>query len=361
MRKLFLIVGIACTVAAFAIFLRKTGENPFSRRGPQRAFKSADQRVSRISFSPNGNHLVFVVYDEAGDFHETDTYLYSLGRKTITRLNTNKDGYITGPLCWAADSIRVGYNEERPGVGSFYSGRVLNVETNSVEEKFSIFFLGWSPDGDKQLFHNLYTNEVFVKEVGKPTWSVLPKRLGEGKDVYCWSGDSRSFVYSDTMHDIQEYRLEENVVRNVGLLGEYSIRGFFHPSLSTNSVYFLTDREPKGSGRGVVVWKTDLRAGETVKFFDSGLDPEGELISQMFFGPGDSPIYLVLYKKDTRALVRLDPLTKKTETVFTGQFAAWDYSSKRDLVAITLEEDKHRTLHLFNVKTGQIERIFPAR
>jgi Tol biopolymer transport system component len=113
MRKIFLAIAVLSFAAACVIIAgQKRIRQPFSRSSVWKSNSQNDRVISGVAFSPDGEKLIFLVYDESGPYHATQTYLYSLRDKTVRRLPTNGDGWVSGFL-WSSDSIHVGFNRSK--------------------------------------------------------------------------------------------------------------------------------------------------------------------------------------------------------------------------------------------------------
>lgn len=362
MRKIFLIIGLACTIAAVYLIQDKAPKIPISFDGTWKADMKDDGRLMWVALSPDGKYLAFVEYDESGENHATHTYLYSLDKKTLRPLPTNENGWVQ-QLFWSPDSTKLAFNHSRPHQyrGVEY-GRVLSLKTNSIVREFNIAFKGlapWSPDGKRLILSS--RGGGFVKEVGRPVWTRMEESFG-GKAIH-WTPDSRGLLYvTPDSGSIMRIDIADGISRRLATLRDFNVNMFaMRPGRRSDVVYLLTSRDKEQSGRRpTVIRKLDMETGKISEVLDTGLDPDkGEFMNNnaLHVGPRDDVIYYW-----ERGLIRLDTTTQERETVLDGGFYLWDYSPKEDVFAFTRYEGKGgQSLKLLYARTGKIEHVYSLK
>ncbi|RJP25552.1 MAG: hypothetical protein C4520_02265 [Candidatus Abyssobacteria bacterium SURF_5] len=366
MKRWSLAVGICCFIAAAGIVVLRRNENPFV---PSDKWRLSNEEyhgtVLFPVFSPDGEKLFFRVRNESGTFGTLDTYVYLLEEKTLRKLNLPET---SGWIGCTPDSLHLFYTMARPHNRYFYDSYVYSVDSDSVVEKHKLMWGGWqrpySPDGKWQLFANQMKEYLYMKLVGEPIWVQLPDILYKG--IPYWSGDGKSIlcVCSDK-RKIVKYDIEGGFLSKLLEYDDFEVRPLLYPSPYANEAIVLTSRKLK-EYFPVVLRKMDIDSGQITYSFDSALDPEGNAIGAVYFPPQKNRLYYSTnqytvegeLKGEPPKTVILDTASGQTETLLSKEHVPRAYCSLRDAFAVTLRKDV-KVLYLFDVKTRNLERIFP--
>lgn len=358
MRKVFLFIGIGCTLAAFSLLSRHRDFDPRSSlTGGWKARPEQHGCIWDAYFSPDGKRLLFRVKDELGNQSRADTYLYSLSDGNTRKLPISRLPDFPGQP-WAPDSKHIAFYESS-------ACEIFNLETNSVVETFRTALREWSPDGKKQLFVNYMTNDMYLRDVESGDWTVLPREVGESRLI--WSRDCSSLLYFDwDTKNIMQYTIKDGTVSKLASLNGYGNRFYalLVPSRLTDYVYFTAPRQrAERFGQKVILRRLDIRSGAIEDVFDSGLDQDKGGIGLIYLTQTEDPMYY--YQsiteedgKQNRSMMTLNMKAGESKVLWEGNYRYRDYSYKADMFAVTTNDS--RTICLFDVKTKTLRQIFPA-
>jgi hypothetical protein len=365
-KLLFFLLGAGAYLVAGALLMARAKSNPFSVTPKWwLANKEYDKVVATASFSPDGRKLFIEVRNESGELSEVDPYLYELNEKVLRPCTIER---YCGSAYWAPDSRHLAFNQFAPHMRYLREGCVYDIERNIITEHFSIMLGGgwrqhWSPDGEWLLFLHPVTRKRYAKQMGEPVWIELP----EGIPLPFWSNDGTTMIgYKPEERALYKFDFVKQSSRILALFDEHKIRPVFYRSPYANEAFVLAYGKP-GDRFCTVVQKISIDTGQ-ITSFDTGLDPGTASLIGVFVPREENLLYFNTYQGTVDAkpvgeppkLVLLNTRTGEMETVLSGRYRFYDYCGIRDMFAITLPEDGHKKLYLFDVKTKRFEQIFPS-
>lgn len=163
-------------------------------------------------FSPDGNRLAFLSFDEDGDRLVVET-LASAGPRRTIRLPSGRGGYFE-PI-WSPDGRHLALSDIRAGLWlvDMVSGSVRQIDAGTHMNDLT-FEAAWSPDGQWLAYVRYLANNhraLFLRNVADPSSYRLtsgdsdvgaPAFAGDGREIYFTASGNAGAVESFSMYQV---------------------------------------------------------------------------------------------------------------------------------------------------------------